>query len=262
MDALTRYAPFLRNRGRRKANLHAQMMHDLGVRIVRGDYPPESLLPTEAALVEEFGISRSVVREAVKSLAAKGLVESRSRTGLRVRPRETWNLLDFDVLSWCYEVTPLDKFIHDLFAVRWIIEPSAAEMAALNATAADLAAIEAALEAMREASLRIDTDPDAAITADLRFHGAVIAACRNELLTHMGALIGIGLLVSFENWSNSYVATLDQHGRVLAAIRRRSGSQARRAMMELLGITRSYIDAEFGSEPPPAPAAGRVEEPA
>jgi hypothetical protein len=90
----------------RKRNLYSHVVQALGIRIVRGELGAGEPFPSEAELGREFGASRSVIREAVKSLAARGLLESRTRTGIRVLPSMHWNLLDVDVLTWRYEAMP------------------------------------------------------------------------------------------------------------------------------------------------------------
>ena len=104
-----------------KRNLFAHVVEELGTRIVRGDIALTDPFPSEADLGREFGASRSVIREAVKSLAARGLIESRTRTGIRVLPPNQWNLLDAEVLSWRYRVMPAAQFYSELFEVRLMI---------------------------------------------------------------------------------------------------------------------------------------------
>src|SRR5437867_4809520 len=122
-------------------SLHGRIVHAIGRRILGGDLQPGDLLPAEP----ELGASRTVVREAIKVLAAKGLVESRPKTGTRVRPRESWNLLDPDVLAWLQDGAVSEDLLRKLTEVRRIIEPAAAELAAARADGRDLAALEQAL---------------------------------------------------------------------------------------------------------------------
>lgn len=130
MNTYSRYLRFRKGEAEIKRNLHGQVVHELGIKIMRGDLKPgETLLPEEE-LACGLGVSRSLVREAVKSISAKGMIESRTRIGLRVTPRSNWNFLDLDVLGWYYSTTPSEKFMSDLYAVRWIVEPAAAERAA------------------------------------------------------------------------------------------------------------------------------------
>ena len=87
------------------ASVHASLASEIGLRIVRGDYPPGTILPNESQWAETFGVSRSAVREAIKMLMAKSLLASRPKIGSWVEPKERWNLLDRDVLSW-YATAP------------------------------------------------------------------------------------------------------------------------------------------------------------
>lgn len=222
---------------RRLRNLHGQALHALGLSIIRGDYLPGSIMPTEAALSRQFGVSRSIVREAVKSLAAKGLVESRARIGTRVRDSRHWNLLDRDVLGWHFAALPRRRFFNDLFEIRRVIEPSAAALAAEKASAEDIAAMENAVIAMEMAS----SDSDAAIDADVAFHQSILLACRNPLILQMGSLIGVGLWTSFQISDRSYDASLPFHRPVFEAIRNRDPAGARAAMETLLAKALEFI---------------------
>ena len=224
--------------GLRKRNLFAQTVHLLGSRIVGGDYRPGDTLPNEAELCRVLGASRSVVREAVKSLASKGLLESRTRTGTRILPSSHWNLLDTDVLGWRYTSMPRAQFFRELFEIRRMIEPQAAALAAERADDADLEAIGSAYRDMQAAR----HDSEAAIDADIRFHRAILAAGHNDLLLQMGALISAGLLVSFRISSRSFDAVLPQHGRVLDAISRRIADVARAEMDRLITDTRDFLE--------------------
>src|SRR5206468_12646009 len=157
-------------------SLHGRIVHAIGRRIVTGNLQPGELLPAEP----ELGASRTVVREAVKVLAAKGLVESRPKTGTRVRPRDAWNLLDPDVLAWQQDGAVDDALLRKLTEVRRIIEPAAAELAAARADVRDVAAMEDAFQQMEEtAQARAGTDFEAFVQADMRFHLAILQACRN-----------------------------------------------------------------------------------
>jgi len=232
---------FLRATVRRKRNLFSHVVEELGSRIVRGDLKPGTTLPNEADLGQELGASRSVVREAVKSLAGKGLLEPRARIGTRILESRHWNLLDMDVLAWRYASMPRAQFFRELFEIRRMIEPAAAALAAERANDADVAEMELAYAAMETA----DQTSDRAIDADLRFHRAVLAGSHNELLTQMGSVIGVGLLVSFRIASDSYGVSLLQHRYVLDAIRSRQSDAAMQAMQQLLASTRAFLEREL-----------------
>jgi GntR family galactonate operon transcriptional repressor len=222
----------------RKRNLHAHVVQSLGSRIVRGDLKAGDPFPSEADLGREFNASRSVIREAVKSLAARGLLESRTRTGIRVLSPMHWNLLDIDVLGWRYEAMPRGQFFQELFEIRSMIEPRAAALAADRASKAEVAGIASAYAVM-EAS---DPSTPAAIEADLRFHRGILIASHNDLLPQMGNLIGVGLLVSYRISTEPYRVFLPSHKAVLDAIGKGKPAIAQKAMQELLTGTKDYLE--------------------
>jgi DNA-binding FadR family transcriptional regulator len=224
-----------------KRNLFTHVMDELGRRIVRGDLRPGDTLPNEADLGRELGASRSVVREAVKSLASKGLLKSRTRTGTSVLPPTHWNLLDLDVLNWRFAVMPRLQFYRELFEIRGMIEPAAAALAAERATAADLDVLSEAYRAMQTA----DPAGTGAIEADLHFHRSILSACYNDLLVQMGGVIGVGLLTSFRITSRSYEVFLPMHGEVLDQIVARRPAEARATMELLLVRTREFLEREL-----------------
>jgi len=222
----------------RKRNLFSHVVDELGLRIVRGEFKPGAALPNEAVLGIEYEVSRSVIREAVKSLSAKGLIESRTRTGIRVRAPMHWNLLDPEVLRWRYSAMPPGQFFREIFEIRGLIEPQAAALAAERATRSEIADILSAYAAMEAAH-----EPgSSAISADLRFHRAVLAAAHNDLLLQMGNLIGVGLMVSYRLSSDSYTVFLPFHKEVAEAVAAHEPARARDAMSRLLSSTRAFLD--------------------
>jgi DNA-binding FadR family transcriptional regulator len=234
-----RESPFRRVAPPRKRNLFAHVVEEIGSRIVRGDYGPGEILPVEGELGRTLGASRSVVREAVKSLAAKGLVESRTRVGTRVLAPTHWNLLDLDVLGWRYAAMPRLQFYRELFEIRRMVEPSAAALAAERATSEDIAVLGAALSDMKTAT------GDGEIEADLRFHRGILTGARNDLVVQMGGIIGVGLLTSFRISPGSFAVFLKLHEHVFEAIRDRRPDAARAAMDELLLETRTFLEREL-----------------
>jgi DNA-binding FadR family transcriptional regulator len=224
-----------------QAGVHGRLVHSIGRRIVSGEIQPGEQLPTPARV----RASRGVVREAVKVLAAKGLVISRPKTGTRVRPPEAWNLLDADVLAWQQEGLPRGAFLGKLTEVRLIIEPGAAELAARRAGPAEILSLQVALRDMREALDGSPPDDEAYNEADLRFHRAIVQACRNDVLEQMGAIVNTALLVAF----NAAIrvpglprASLWRHQAILDAIRRRQPNRARAAMLGLVQNTGRAIE--------------------
>jgi DNA-binding FadR family transcriptional regulator len=171
-----------------------QLLARLGQEICAGSYSPGQVLPSETALGERFGVSRIVVREAVKSLVAKGILDVRRKTGTVVQPRERWNLFDPDVIGWYARSATIDeKFVADLMELRRVVEPAVARLAAMRATAADRQAIRGAFNEMVKAA----PGPDEYVPADLAFHGAVLTACHNQFLWQMHSALDVMLRTSF-----------------------------------------------------------------
>ena len=204
------------------------------------------MLPTEAELVLRFGASRATVREALKLLKAKGMVDPRPNLGTRIRPRAEWNLLDADVLAWRVAAQPLPAFAAGVAEVRRLIEPAAAAMAADRADDPARAAMADAYAAMEAAG----TDRAAFSAADLRFHEAILAATGNDLMAAFGALVHTALALSFDLSSRSAAAprgALPSHRRVLDAILAHDAPGARDAMLALLDRTGANIRAALAA---------------
>jgi DNA-binding FadR family transcriptional regulator len=158
----------------------------MGVEIVTGTREPGSTLPGEIELAERAGVSRSVIREALRMLSAKGLVDSKPKAGTRVRERHDWNLLDPELLGWMFEgPQPSLKFVRSLFQLRLIVEPAAAELAALNRTTRQLSRMGHSLEEMGAHGLASETGR----AADQSFHAVLLEATDNELLVSLSASI-------------------------------------------------------------------------
>ena len=128
--------------------LHEQVIKEIGNRIVGGEFVPGLALPGESKLCDALGVSRTVLREALRVLASKGLVEPRRKIGTLVLPTERWNFLDSDVLSWQIEASNSERVIDELYELRHLIEPIAASLAAQRARAADLKVLRGAYEEM------------------------------------------------------------------------------------------------------------------
>jgi DNA-binding FadR family transcriptional regulator len=214
-------------------------VHEIGVRIVDGELKPGETLP-DNGFVGESEVSRTVVREAIKVLAAKGLVESRPKVGTRVRPRRDWNLLDPDVLAWQIEVGPDAEFLGQALELRRMIEPAAARLAAARATDAEIAALNEAYEAMAAAG----DDLDAFMEPDLRFHSLLLESCRNELLEHMSEIFTAVLRTIFaysSSSSRSYPRAARRHRAIVKAIEARDPDAAERAVLRLIDDTKKEL---------------------
>jgi DNA-binding FadR family transcriptional regulator len=233
------------NKRRRRSldiSLGDRIASTLAVRILRGEYPVGTLLPSEEKLRREFNASRTALRESMRVLSSKGLIDPRQRVGTFVQSAEEWNRLDPDVLIWMREVDPDLDFIRGLIEARLVIEPVAAELAARRATGRDLAAIEQAYERMCESHPH---DLESCTAADLDFHLAILVATKNPVFAHLGSVIGAALSSSFRlttSLTNSYERTLAAHGEVLEGIRLRKPKAAREAMLGLIEVASKDLE--------------------
>jgi len=216
-----------------RRSLHGLVAHQIGQQIIRGDLRPGQLLPSEEALSARLRVSRTAMREAIKVLAAKGLIESRPKTGTRIRPREFWNFLDPDLLAWQLSAGPIGQYVKDLFELRRVVEPAAAEIAARRVGARDIARMKKAYQGMAAAG----DDGELWVEPDMRFHKAILHATGNELIRSLGAMIETALAITFRLSSTNPEGqrhALPLHGAILNALMRRSPNAARRAMLRLL----------------------------
>lgn len=226
---------------RQPKNINAQLVDTIGRRIIAGDYGEGERLPIEANLCEEFGVSRPVLREAIKILMAKGLVVSRARVGTVVTPRSNWNMLDSYVLNWIIEVIPEDRFLDMLFEVRLGIEPMASQLAAANGSDTAIRKIGDAYESMKNAKTTAElAEPD------LRFHQAIFDATANPMLSFIGSTLHAALAFSIELTSqhpDTYALSLPRHKAVYKAIAQRKPEAARSATISLLKNSREDFEA-------------------
>lgn len=201
----------------RDMNLTQQVAHFLGLAIVRGEYGDHNPVPSEADLCKQLEVSRSAAREAVKSLAAKGLLSSRARQGIRVLPESEWNLFDADVLRWIRDSNPSLELLREFTELRLAIEPEAARLATGRHEATELAAIANALERMRRAESGYE-DP---LEADIEFHRRILIASGNRFFAQFGRLIDTTLRVSIRytnRLKGVQAAAYDDHKRIADAI--------------------------------------------
>lgn len=220
-------------------SLHNQVIHELGRLIVGGELKPGEGLPREELLAERMNVSRTALREAMKVLSAKGLIESRQKTGTRVRDTIHWNQLDADVLAWRCAAMPTEDFVEKLVEMREIIEPAAAAAAARRCTTEQLERLATAYEAMA-ASANLDEWTE----ADLAFHEAMLHATNNELMVSLFSVVETALGTYFvlsARTAANFKYSLPHHKKVLDAIRRRQPEVARQAMVKMVASSRSNI---------------------
>ncbi|MCP5144806.1 MAG: FadR family transcriptional regulator [Gammaproteobacteria bacterium] len=224
-----------KNSNESKERIHGSIARQLGVAIVSGKLKPGDTLDNEIDSSEQLEVSRTAYREAVRILAAKGLVASRPKLGTRINDRSNWQLLDPDVLSWFFESQPSQDFIVGLFELRMIIEPAAAAFAAERRTQADLAVMREALLNMERFGLA-DAEGQ---SADRDFHDAILAATRNPVLVSLTSSIGAAV-----RWTTIFKQRkrklprnpLVDHWRVFDAIAAGGADAARAAMEELVTL--------------------------
>jgi DNA-binding FadR family transcriptional regulator len=234
----------------RPSSLHGKVAEAIGKQILKGIYAPGAVLPNEADWCRIFGASRTTVREAVKTLNAKGLLTSRTKVGSRVEPSEKWNMLDRDVLSWQMAALPPQVYLRAVQQVRKMLEPEVAALAAANRSAQQLAELRDAFDGMRKAGAS-----RASIEPDVRFHLGLLAAANNFLLTPFGIMIESALKNMFayttkHNARPGYF--LPRHEAVLKAVERGDARSARKAMSLLLDDTDHTLSGSM-----PAPKGGR-----
>ena len=234
-------------------NLTYAIVEELGQAVVTQTYTDDDPFPIEAELCKQFGASRTVLREAVKMLTAKGLLSARPRQGTWVEPESSWNLLDPDVLRWLLERKFSLEMLAEFTEVRMAIEPSAAMIAAHNATPESLARIRHAIERMKAAAKGED-DP---LTSDIAFHVAVLHATGNRFYAQFEDIINSALRISIR-LTNSVkgvpLADVNLHKKVLDAIEARDAQKARTTMetiinevLDLIGTARRKAKAATAS---------------
>jgi DNA-binding FadR family transcriptional regulator len=215
--------------------IHQAIARDLGTAILAGQHKPGETFDGEIERSEQLRVSRTAYREAVRILTAKGLLESRPKTGTRVTPRGRWNLLDPEVLAWMFAGEPDAGFVRDLFELRGVIEPAAAAFAAERRTDAQLQELAAALDGMRLHGL---ATPEGR-AADQQFHKAILAAAHNEALASLASSVGAAV-----SWTTKFKQRkralprdpLPDHVAVYEAVQAGDAERARGAMAELLRL--------------------------
>jgi DNA-binding FadR family transcriptional regulator len=222
-------------------NAHGHTLDLLGQAILSGQYAVGASLPPEPLLCEQFGVSRTVVREAIKSLVAKGLISTGPKVGTRVLTDEQWNWFDPDVITWQAQVGLTPQFLRDLQELRAVVEPAAVRMAAEKATDADISGMEEAYQGMKYA---IEHGGDY-VVHDLRFHQGLLTASHNRMLVQMGKALSALLRTSFElstRVKDGPRSSLPLHRAVLDAVIARSPAKAERALMVLINGANEDIE--------------------
>jgi len=240
---------------RKALRIHGAIARDVGLAIVSGRHRPGHILEGEVEASLRLRISRTAYREAVRILAAKGLVHSRPRVGTRVSAVEDWHLLDPDVLSWAFSAEPEPEVLHGLFELRSIVEPAAAALAATRRTQKHLDSMRHALDAMTKHTLHVE----AGRLADEQFHAALLTSTNNPFIVSLtkGVTAAVTALTEFKQ----RIAPLKRdpvpdHLRVFDAIAAKDADAARDAMSELIRL--AIMDTPTKQRPKPANGSARM----
>jgi len=237
----------LRPRGTR-GKLENSLVDALGRHIVSGEWPPGKLIPPEPQLLADLGISRPTLRESLRVLASKGLIESRQKFGTFVLPMNTWNFLDPDLLSWLGSTRLTSQMVHEIIAFRRLIEPAVAAMAALGADPDGVRAIAYTLSEMKDKR----DDHNAYLLADQAFHQAIFDATGNRFVSCLGAVVSTVLNLSFSIQQKSLLKpeqALALHSAVSQAIDAKDAHRAEKAMLNLLEQAEDELNQVFKKNP-------------
>jgi len=227
-------------------NVRRQVADRIGASIIRGEIAPGGQLPSEVRLCEMLDVSRTVVREAIRTLSGKGLVESRPKSGTRVRPPEQWNQFDPDVLRWQLSATDVDTYLAKLFALRYAVEPTASALAAGARRTEDLEKIRRGFDGMATAESN-----EAFVSADIDFHKSIYFATHNEFFWPLAEMFEIALRQSFTIAAEGdhRPRAIVEHRAILDAIAAGDAEAARLATVALLSSSAHDLVRIRGSDP-------------
>lgn len=214
-------------------SLSTQVAREIGTLVVSGNYAPGDLIEDETALADRYQVSRSVIRDAVKILVGKGLLEVRRGIGTRVRPRAKWGLLDDDVMAWSQSAPPNPETLRQLMDVRRIFEPKAARWAAERGSDEAHEKIRLAIERMEHEKGSVEDF----VNADAVFHRSILRATDNEFLAALEGVIFSALLSSIRLTNKDprdNEGSIPYHREVYEAIAARDGVKAQKVMEDLL----------------------------
>jgi len=228
--------------------LHTRITRILAHQVIRNDPSNKPVsFPKEADLSRQLGVSRTVLRESMKVLADKGMVEMKPRAGTRSRPSSQWRLLDPDVLAWQAELHATPEFLRNLCEVRLAIEPTAAGFAAVRATEEEIGRLALCVERRARPGIKVEELTD----LDLEFHSALVDAGHNPLLSQLSAIIRKPIriaLAAASRFASTAELGLEAHQALLHCLRRRDPLAARRAADEVVGLAMLAVEKVIQSQ--------------
>lgn len=234
-----------RKTGRKGRTSHAQVVDELGKSIVAGTYAVGTILPGDVELAQRFKVSRTVLRETMKTLAAKGMVVAKARVGTRVTEKNLWNMFDSEIIAWHFDNGATEEFLLQLYDIRLAFEPFAAGLVAERASAEDI-------ETLRNLAADMAASghtADSLALADLRFHLAIAEASHNPFMRTLGSLIEAALVgmfrISTPPSQNGFANIADTHMRIVDAIVAGDARTARRAMKDVILDGRDHVQEAF-----------------
>lgn len=213
-------------------NISWVLAEKLAQKILIGDYPPESILPGEIELGQQFGVSRTAVREAVKTLTAKGMVLPRPRIGTRVMPKSSWNFLDKELLSWWMTESNFNEVVDHFLIMRSSLEPQACMLAAVNGSVEQKIRLNTLMEEM--IYLKTHFDRQHWIDVDMAWHEHIYMMSGNPFLTSFASLFNSVYQTYFSAITNNEVIKLDLHQAIVDAIQASDARRASEASLALL----------------------------
>ena len=222
-------------------SLHVQVAREIARKVISNELPQGSIIPGEMELCEQFGVSRTSLREAIKLLASKGILESRPKIGTRVRAREYWNFLDSQLLDWVVGIDNKESVYRDFLSLRKAIEPEAAALAALNASAEQRIMLSATFQKMHNIATAEVFDQSAWTEADMAFHRLVFLSTGNSFYLPFANVL-CTMFKSFISHSSEEGGTcIAEHKDIYDAIMAGQADKARAANLALLNNSKHRL---------------------
>ena len=225
--------------------LYEHVEEAIGLKIITGELKPRETLPNEDALCTEFGVSRGVIREAVKVLQKKGLVQPRPKIGTQIQPKSQWNLFDADVLVWKLKAGQQLLFLEKVTEVRGLIESEAAKLSAQRATSEEVAEIQLLFNRLNDILSDEETFTyEAYLQADMAFHTAILEASHNELLAQIGRTMRHAVQTARQADNNEFnILQISHafHAEIVEAITRKDPDRAYTASREMFDQIWKYM---------------------
>ena len=222
-------------------NLTQQVAQELGKSIISGEFKQRTGAISEAMLCKEFEVSRTSVREAVKILTSKGLISSHPKQGIKVEPKEQWNLYDNSVLTWIMQSNPSLDLIYELLQLRLAIEPQAAALATQSIDAESLEQLTTVVNALQKTQSSTDT---AFHELKAACHDIILSACNNRFLLQLKQVIKAAIHINHPEVMprSSFLSLLGSYQRLVASLHEKDSGRARVAMQHLIDIEILHLE--------------------